>query len=442
MVGPLLVAFVAGVAMFGTVRYWVQGTPAATANAVIALIIILVLGLYYYRSRRRERLRLAGDNLYYLGLLFTLGSLIMALVQLFVFETDEGDLRQRTHDLIGNFAIALSSTVAGIFGRILLHSAEDEKVPEGKEPAPEVLDSEMELRRQLRDATDAFSHFTRVTQSQAEQVKIHSERLVREFNERMSTVAEGGLSEVMKAWRKSVQAITSDGDRLVKQIDEEVSAATARTEMAWRGLAQDAASVTESAGRRLATDAKEMATMSERLASANRGLTELAAVLEEAARSTRSLGDTAAGSAIGLEDRVADVVAAYQTLTQGARKYQEVGLQEYRDAVSQSMEEASRRLERDGARLLESAGTVTEAAEAGLKRSQKDAAAARSMSENAFRTASRSLTIAERVNKVLDTRVPVGMGAKAPPGRDAPVERMRRWSGQVVRKLQKVSRES
>ena len=466
MVGPLFVAFIAGFAMFGVVRLWIpsrESTTAAAATAAIAVLIIVGLGFYYYRrwreeslrpaessrtlfrvSDRRRRptwdLRLAGDNLYYLGLLFTLMSLIVALVQLFVV-SDPSDLKQRTYDLIGNFGIALSSTVAGIFGRILLHSLEDEKTTRHRDPASEISESTMALRRELQEAANAFSHFTRVTQSQAEQVKMHSERLIREFNERTSAVAERGLSEIMKAWRKSVQVITSDSNRLVKHVDKEVSSATARTKSTWRELAQDVATISESARRRLAFDADEMAKLLERLASVNHSLSALVSGLQAAERSAQSLGETAAESATGLEDRAADIVAAYDTLARGAKHYQEAGLAEYQDTVSRLMAKAGQRLERDGATLLESAGAVTEAAATEMKRIRDDAAEARRLGESAIRNSDQALAVIELAARTLEEPVPVGMHATAPPGSNAPVERMRKWSGQRVRTFQQVIRE-
>lgn len=412
---PLLIAFIIGVAPIVVGRLVTPheySTWAALGTVLFAVLIIVGLGLYYRRYPPQD-LRLAGDDLYYLGLLFTLVSLIMALVLLFVLQPDEGDLRQRTNDLIGNFGIALVSTVAGILGRILLQSIEDKPTSptvKDEEPLPSIPDSMMELRQQLRQAISAFSHFTRVTQSQAEQVKVHSERLIREFNDRMSAAAERGLSEVMTAWRKSIQAVASESDRLVKHLDEETSAATARTETAWRGLAQEVAAVTESARRRLATDADEMATLLEKLASSNRGLSALAASLEAAERSTRLLGKTAASAAIGLDDRAAEFVAAHDALARGVKNYQEESLQAYKDAVSKFAEGASERLEREGDKWLKSVEAVTKSAKARLEQGTDDAEAVRRLGEMISHEAERSLVVVERMRRALAEVVPQGRG--------------------------------
>ena len=198
-----------------------------------------------------------------------------------------------------------------------------------------------------------------------------------------------------------MQAIASDSDRVVKRVDEETSAATARMETAWRGLAQDTATVTESARRRLTMDADEMATMLERLASANRGLNALAAGLEAAERSTRSLGETAANSAIGLDHRAAEIVAAHDAIAQGVKKYQEEGLQAYRDAVSKFMEVASDLLERESAEWLKSARAVTEAGKAQLEQGKTDVEEARRLGERMSKESERVLALVERMRKSL-----------------------------------------
>ena len=94
--------------------------------AVTACGVIACLGWLYWRENAGENahdLSRAGDDLYYLGLLFTIISLGHALVALFIFNPDD-DINQRANELIGNFGIALASTVFGILGRIFLQGLE------------------------------------------------------------------------------------------------------------------------------------------------------------------------------------------------------------------------------------------------------------------------------------------------------------------------------
>jgi len=91
-------------------------------SSLVSLLAIGVclacLGVYY---RKVSGAGMHGpDNCYYMGLLFTLVSLIYSLITLFLLNVGDHDVAERTNNLIGSFGIALFSTFAGILCRILL----------------------------------------------------------------------------------------------------------------------------------------------------------------------------------------------------------------------------------------------------------------------------------------------------------------------------------
>ncbi|MXV78452.1 hypothetical protein F4001_08870 [Candidatus Poribacteria bacterium] len=183
---PLIAGLVVGGASIVAIRLVLTGLVGAYLAVGFAVLTIVALSILYRQSfpttRREERLT-AGDNLYYLGLLFTLLSLILALIQLFVLDA-EGEVAERAYQLIGNFGIALVSTVAGIVARILLHSgiAEHDQTSAPGEDASGFLgdtalrDDLRKMRAVLRSATDAFSHFNRVTNTLAHDTLTHTAR--------------------------------------------------------------------------------------------------------------------------------------------------------------------------------------------------------------------------------------------------------------------------
>ena len=218
---PFLTALGTGVLAILLSRWLVSGLAGAVVAVVAAITAITVLGIYYWKQADVDSNQ-AGDDLYYLGLLFTLVSLSIALWQLFVWNPGD-ELEARTHGLIGNFGIALFSTVAGIVGRILLQDrsreppreeAVDEDPTTGQEePVPrtglgdeaayaEFAESMRALRDELREARNAFSHFTRMTLTQADQTKTHTQVLSREFNKRLEKAAQDGLRDTAAAWRE------------------------------------------------------------------------------------------------------------------------------------------------------------------------------------------------------------------------------------------------
>ena len=92
----------------------------AITGLVTAIPPTAILVLYAAAVWRQQYFRLhpdrLGDNCYYMGFIFTLTSLSVALIQL---EDASADLRANLLEtLIGNFGIALSSTIVGIALRV------------------------------------------------------------------------------------------------------------------------------------------------------------------------------------------------------------------------------------------------------------------------------------------------------------------------------------
>ena len=373
---PFLVAFGAGTAAIVVVRLVSPSLAGAILAVVIAVVTVAALG--FYSISKRVELHQAGDNLYYLGLLFTLLSLILALIQLFIMESTE-DLTARTNQLIGNFGIALFSTVAGILGRILMQSGL------GAPPRPETTGSEPEartetqastdgelraLRGDLRQARDAFAHFTRVTLAQGEQTKTHTERLMVEFNENITRVADAGLNDTSTTWRdmamemqrqaKAGLADTSEtwremalsmrrqAEGLVERMDATAENVAVRAETALRDLAEQSESASVAAKSRVEAANAEIETVMSRLVAVSDILPSLATSLDATKGSVVALGGTAATVASGLDVRAAEVLTAHETLAESARRYQEDGLDAHRRAVEEFMVAAKEQLQTAG----------------------------------------------------------------------------------------------
>ena len=107
---------------------------------MVAAGVVLALTIYYVLNDE-DAPEEEGDNVYYLGLLFTLISLMFTLVELFGADTYAVRNAEKIRALLENFGIALTSTVVGIAGRVLVQNwqragspaapefAEDTEVP-------------------------------------------------------------------------------------------------------------------------------------------------------------------------------------------------------------------------------------------------------------------------------------------------------------------------
>lgn len=329
---PLLQAFLVGAVMIFFIRLVVPTLWGAFGAALAAVFVVCSLYRYYSKRKVKERDR-AADDLYYLGLLLTLVSLIYALVLLFALPgAGTGpDVQGRIDTLIGNFGIALVSTVAGILFRILLQDASQvepdstraesrERWPEAPDKPPdpaetgdasstarltaqmrEAVASTTQLRRDLHEAADAFAHFTRVTLSHANHVKSHTQKLLEDFNQHMVVVAERGLDDTGEAWRRVGETMRQDGQNLLHNVEESVSGAAERTEEAWRNLAGQIESAAVAAQGRLQANAEEIGTTLTQLATANGSLGSLTSAFGDAERHVSTLAQRAAAASAALD---------------------------------------------------------------------------------------------------------------------------------------------
>lgn len=345
---PFLIAFVVGTAAMVLLRMMLPDPPwiGALCAALAACAAIVVLGAWYYRSDSPRELDRTGDNLYYLGFLFTLISLIHALINLFLFEESGADLAERTYTLIGSLGIALMSTVAGILGRIILHDKSEDRTfpddpphprpdpdeaPAGGRPAEGIASRQgnegrnvpygipergylrndavfggteaglhllvRRLRAEIRDATGAFSHFNRMTMLQAEDTKRHAERMVREFSTKLETDARDTVTRTGDTYRNLVGQAHTAGDAFEDRIGKAVGAFT---------------------------------TVLEQLSAASHALSELPANVEQVRRSMDVLDEAAKAVTSRLDDETSEIKEACEILARTAR--------EQRTIMAQSIE--------------------------------------------------------------------------------------------------------
>lgn len=111
-------AFIAGITSYLLLRFAGYGQFWQTVAIVICLVGYAIVVAKV--PRLRVRLDQAGDNAYYLGLLFTLSSMAFALYD-FGQKVEAGADDKSTAVILSNFGIALASTIVGIFLRVVLH---------------------------------------------------------------------------------------------------------------------------------------------------------------------------------------------------------------------------------------------------------------------------------------------------------------------------------
>ncbi|WP_426433994.1 hypothetical protein [Bradyrhizobium genosp. P] len=128
------------------------------ALAVTAVPVLVMIGYAVLLGARPFRLRddQSGDNLYYMGFLFTLTSLAVSLYQF----SAAGSAEQ----IVQNFGIAIASTIAGITLRIFFNQMRRDPIEVEATARLELAEASRRVKRELESAILEFGYFRRMTQ--------------------------------------------------------------------------------------------------------------------------------------------------------------------------------------------------------------------------------------------------------------------------------------
>jgi len=151
----------------GLQREWIPLLPGA--------LMILYFAFVHLSRRFRLREDVTGDNLYYLGFLFTLTSLAYAL---YVFMLPGRD----PEDIVADFGVALVTTILGIFLRQVAVQLREDPVEIEREARLELADAATRLRGVLGTVVLDMNHFRR--------------QIAQSIEEGMAAVAESASNSV------------------------------------------------------------------------------------------------------------------------------------------------------------------------------------------------------------------------------------------------------
>ena len=223
-------------------------TKTAIINAWVAAMVaagVVFALMIYYMFNDVDAPEEEGDNVYYLGLLFTLISLMSTLVELFGHDTGAVRNAEKIQVLLENFGIALSSTVVGIAGRVALLNwqratssdsavfSEDMIIPTPPPQSANVKDLEGfnrnllgRIARDLTQGANALARFNRIVQSHATESKDflhnHSEMLKREsaeFKDTLQRNADTFVQDLRSQAEGTLQTVGSSLDTVAQQAE-------------------------------------------------------------------------------------------------------------------------------------------------------------------------------------------------------------------------------
>jgi ElaB/YqjD/DUF883 family membrane-anchored ribosome-binding protein len=195
---------------------------------LIMIAYALALGLARLFRLRDDQ---SGDNLYYMGFLFTLTSLAVSLYQF----SSAGSAEQ----IVQNFGIAIGSTIAGITLRIFFNQMRRDPIEVEHTARLELADASRKVRRELESTVLEFGSFRRATQQTLTDAVDEIEALLKDVNERVV----GRLQEFANNANKPLQDASKQSGETIEQLNARILAIFA---MAAKQLAEDGARLSSS----------------------------------------------------------------------------------------------------------------------------------------------------------------------------------------------------
>ena len=187
------------------------------AFAVTSVPVLIMIGYAVLLGARLFRLRddQSGDNLYYMGFLFTLTSLAVSLYQF----SAAGSAEQ----IVQNFGIAIASTIAGITLRILFNQMRRDPVEVEATARLELAEASRRVKRELESVILEFGYFRRMTQQSItdalHEVQESIGQAHQEFSGDLKKLASATTSPFEAASKRSEQTLDGLNERTVQVLD-------------------------------------------------------------------------------------------------------------------------------------------------------------------------------------------------------------------------------
>ena len=224
-----------GMATIFATKWLGYGTVVTTGLPVVVMVGYALL--LKFRNLRVSDEQ-AADNFYYMGFLFTLTSLGMALYQ---FGQGEG-----VEQIIRNFGIALATTITGIALRILWLQTRLDPVEIEHQTRLELADASRSLTAEMSNSAREFTQFRadslQMVEEGFERVRVLAEEASERTRESLAGIVEAGrepLDEASRAFAERTDAIAEVlKERITTQDNLFARGHEALTEM-YDGMAQD-----------------------------------------------------------------------------------------------------------------------------------------------------------------------------------------------------------
>ncbi|MDQ6436359.1 hypothetical protein RB623_20075 [Mesorhizobium sp. LHD-90] len=234
-------AFIIGGCFFIAIAKLILQVNPFLSMTVPILLMVAYLTLSMFTGKLRLHDEQTGDNLYYMGFLYTLTSLG---VSLYLFGSDGS-----TELVVSNFGIAVTSTIAGIALRILYNQMRRDPADIERSARHELADMTRRVRAEMENVTREFADFRRVSNQMLEEgfdeIAKQAERNGEHIRKILDTMAMEAIKPVQEASAKLGEAMQGNFD----QIEGQFSAISKKVETAGELLGKANYSMSSSVNR-------------------------------------------------------------------------------------------------------------------------------------------------------------------------------------------------
>src|SRR5262249_16111949 len=216
---PLFGALLFAAFVIAGAAYIIWANLAGFPGLMVTVIPLVLMILYalVLAAARFFRLRddQAGDNLYYLGFLYTLTSLGVSLWQFSVNEGAEG--------IVTNFGIAIASTILGVALRVIFNQMRQDPIEVERTARLELADAARRVKLELDATVFEFSSYRRASQQILEQAAVEStkyiDRVIKELFDGLKDIPRHSAEPLAEASVQSKQVIERLAAALTELLD-------------------------------------------------------------------------------------------------------------------------------------------------------------------------------------------------------------------------------
>jgi hypothetical protein len=196
----------------------IEGLAAVYVTLVPVLIMVSYAALLAFARFFRLRDDQSGDNLYYMGFLFTLTSLAVSLYQF----SNAGS----AEEIVQNFGIAIASTICGIALRIFFNQMRRDPLEVESTARLELAEASRKVKRELEGGILEFSYFRRATQQSLaeaiEEIGTQIKEAKEQYVKQLVGLAETSSKPVEEASKRTGDALDLMNARLSTALEASV----------------------------------------------------------------------------------------------------------------------------------------------------------------------------------------------------------------------------